>query len=411
MTAPPGVADDVLLARAYLSRVCEPGCVPLWSFVEEVGPLDAVAAIRCASAPDEVRAAAAARRDSIDAQADLAAADRHGIRLVCPESADWPHFALAALYRLGPARVAAHNAGDRRARESGEPIPPIALWVKGSGDLVTVATRSVAIVGARASTAYGDHVSADLGYGLARAGVSVVSGGAYGIDARAHRSALTAEGSAILISAGGLDRPYPAANAALFDAVAASGLLVSESPPGAAPQRHRFLSRNRLIAAFSSGTVVVEAAVRSGAANTAAHACEMGRPVMAVPGPVTSPMSSGCHALLRQPETILVTCVADVLAVVGTVGEGITDAASGGVGVRDVRAELDMLDSVARRVFDGLPAGRAARPDEIALRSGVPVVEVIRALPVLDLAGLLDSSDAGYRIARRLRASRREVPA
>jgi DNA processing protein len=265
----------------------------------------------------------------------------------------------------------------------------------------------VAIVGARASTAYGEHVTADLSYGLARAGVGVVSGGAHGIDACAHRSALTAEGETLLVSAGGLDRPYPPGNASLFSAVAASGLLVSESPPGSAPQRHRFLSRNRLIAAFATATLVVEATLRSGAANTAAHAAAMGRPVLAVPGPVTSPMSAGCHALLRNGQTVLVACVADALAVVGAMGQGIEPAGDHGTppDPADVRAELDTLDPVARRVFDGLSPRRRATPDELALRSGISITDVIRALPVLDLAGLIDGSPSGYRLARRLRSS------
>ena len=136
--------------------------------------------------------------------------------------------------------------------------------------------RSAGIVGARASTEYGNRVAADLAFGLGSAGLEIVSGGAYGIDAAAHRGALAAGAVTVAVSAGGLDRPYPTGNAALFEQIAAAGLLISESPPGCAPQRHRFLSRNRLIAAFSSGIVVVEAAGRSGATNTANHARRLG---------------------------------------------------------------------------------------------------------------------------------------
>lgn len=399
------VDDSVLLARAYLNRVVEVGCVPLWGFVEQVGPVRAAEAIRDGDAPPDVMSAAAARRDAVDPHGDLEAAERLGIRLLCPESAQWPHFALAALQRLGERRVVEFAAGDRARRDSGEPLPPLALWLKGTADLSTAATRSVAVVGARASTAYGEHVTADVAYGVARAGVSVVSGGAHGIDATAHRSALTAEGETVLVSAGGLDRAYPPANAALFDAVSESGLLVSESPPGSAPQRHRFLHRNRLIAAFGTGTLVVEATMRSGAANTAAHAAAMGRPVMAVPGPVTSPMSAGCHALLRDRGALLVGRTADVLAVVGRVGEGIAGCVAGS-GTGDVREELDALDAATRLVFDALPVGRRATPDQIALRSGMSVVDVLRALPLLDMAGLLDEEQGSYRIAARLRPVR-----
>lgn len=407
------VTDEILLARAYLSRVAEPACIPVWDCVRRLGPVAAARVISDGGGSDRVSAATAARREHVDPQADLDAAQRHGIRLVVPESADWPHFALAALERTGQARAARFAAGEHKVAESGEPMPPLALWVRGVGELRSIGVRSVGIVGSRAATAYGEHVTADLGYGLAGREIVVVSGGAYGIDAAAHRSALAAGGQTVVVSAGGLDRPYPNGNAALFDRAAQSGLMISESPPGAAPHRQRFLTRNRLIAALSTGTVVVEAARRSGAANTAGHCITLGRPLMAVPGPVTSPMSAGCHDLLRRERdpALLVTSVDDVLAVVGAMGDGLTperQEEQGTVG-GDVRAELDRLDSIARRVFEGLPVRRAARPDEIAQRCGVSPLEVIRSLPVLDLAGLLDASDAGYRIASRLRTRREGV--
>jgi DNA processing protein len=399
----------VLRSRAYLSRVAEPASIPVWAFVQQVGPVAAADAIRRGSAPASVGSATEARRDHADPDIDLETAQRHGIRLVAPESSDWPHFAFAGLERCAIRRARDHERGPFTASGSGEPVPPLALWVKGCGDLAGIGVRSVAIVGSRAATPYDEHVTADLAYGLGGRGVVIVSGGAYGIDAVAHRSALAGQGQTVVVSAGGLDRPYPVGNAFLFERAAESGLVVSESPPGCAPQRHRFLTRNRLIAAFSTGTVVTEAAIRSGAANTAAHAFTIGRPVMAVPGPITSPMSVGCHALLRrEPDAAqLVTSVDDVMAVVGSIGEGLPVAGLGTVLDGDLRAELDRLDPTARRVFDALPSRRPARPDELALRSGVSAVEVIRALPVLDLADLMDVSDAGYRIAARLRPARR----
>ena len=397
------IDDETLLARAYLSRVAEPTSIPVWDWVRCVGPVAAAEAIRSGQVSADVAAATDARRRAADPEADLEAARRHDIRLLVPEAPDWPHFALAALERTGRARAATFLAGQRRIADSGEPMPPLALWVRGPGDTSTLGIRSVAIVGARAATAYGEHVTAELAYGVAGQGVSVVSGGAYGIDAAAHRCALAAGGQTVIVSAGGLDRPYPTGNSSIFDRAGESGLVISESPPGSAPQRHRFLTRNRLIAAFSAGTLVVEAARRSGAANTAAHAVTQGRPLMAVPGPVTSPMSAGCHDLLRRPANpaVLVTSVEDVLAVVGAMGEGIDEPERDAPG--DLRAELDRLDPIARRVFEGLPVRTAARPEAIAVRSGVSTVEVIRALPVLDLAGLVEVNDGGYRIAARLR--------
>jgi DNA processing protein len=394
-----GADEQTLLARAYLSRVAEPACVPVWDFVRRAGPVEAAAAIAAGTAPAAVDAATAARRTSSDPYADLEAADRHGLRLVVPESADWPHFAFGALERTGSARVAGYEAGHRRPNESGEPLPPLALWVRGTGELASLGVRAAGIVGSRAATAYGMHVTSELAFGLASRDVVVVSGGAYGIDASAHRGALAAGGHSVIVAAGGLDRAYPAGNVALFEEVAQRGLVISESPPGCAPHRHRFLTRNRLIAAFSTGVVVVEAALRSGALNTAKHCATLQRPLMAVPGPVDSPMSAGCHALLRREENpaLLVTGTEDVLAVVGSIGEGLGSRGTGEPIGRSAR--LDRLDPTARRVFDGLLTRRFCGPDEIATRSGVRVVEVLQALPELELAGLIESADGQYRVA------------
>jgi DNA processing protein len=397
------VADGVLLARAYLSRVAEPGCIPVWDLVRTAGPVDAAAAIRRGAVPGDVVQATSARRDSVDPEADLDAADRHGLRLIVPESQEWPHFAIAALEATGLRRLATYRSGVERHREGGEPIPPLALWVKGPGDLPQAGVRGVAMVGSRAATTYGRHVASDLSYALGGRGFDVVSGGAFGIDAAAHQGALSADGQSILVSAGGLDRPYPPSNAALFDAVAESGLLVSESPPGAAPQRHRFLTRNRLIAALSTGTVVIEAAARSGALNTARHCQLLGRTLMAVPGPITSSMSAGCHVLLRREgddRALLVASVDDVLEAIGSAGEGLYRPARSDsrVVADDLRPRIDRLDPRSRRVFDAVPVRRPAREDELARRSGLPVVDVIRSLPALRLAGLVESTDEGFRL-------------
>jgi DNA processing protein len=276
--------------------------------------------------------------------------------------------------------------------------------------LADAGVRAAAIVGSRAASAYGERVTAELAYGLAGHGVVVVSGGAYGIDAAAHRAAMAGGGATIIVSAGGLDRPYPAGNAALFDRAAERGLVVSESPPGSAPHRHRFLSRNRLIAALSTGTVVVEAALRSGALNTAGHCILQGRPLMVVPGPVTSGLSAGCHALLRREDyaAILVESVDHVLAVVGSIGEGIDLAGATQRPPGDVLAAiLDRLDPTARRVFDGLPARTAVSAAQLAARSGVSLIQVARAVPALQVAGLVEVSDGTYRISSVLRRSSR----
>ena len=401
----PGVADEVLLARAYLGRVAEAGSIALSMFIEEHGPVIAAELIRSGAVPARIAEATVARRTSADGAADLAAAARHGLRFVVPESSDWPHFAFAALYAAQRRRWQAYLGGARSARYGGEPTVPVGLWVGGSLPLAESGLRSVALVGARAATAYGEHCASDFGYGLARAGVTVVSGGAFGIDACAHRGALAADGATVLVSAGGLDRPYPSAHRNLFDRIRETGLLVSESPPGAAPQKHRFLSRNRVIAALSSATVVIEAAPRSGALNTAAHCTVLGRPLLAVPGPVTSVMSAGCHNLIRREENParLVSSAEDILEIVGPVGwpdpHG-TAGTGGGSALDPVLRAHDELDPVARAVLDGFPARGWVTEDDLALASALAIPAVLRALPVLQLAGLVEFGAEGVRLRR-----------
>lgn len=401
------VPDEVLVARAYLGRVAEAGSVVVAAFVEEHGPVASAEMIRAGAVPAEIAAATAARRTSADGEADLAAAARHGLRWVVPESPDWPHFAFAPLYAAQRRRWHAYVGGARSARYGGEPTVPIGLWVAGSLPLAESAVRSVAVVGARGATSYGEHCASEFGYGLARAGVTVVSGGAFGIDACAHRGALAADGATVLVSAGGLDRPYPSAHHNLFDRVRETGLVISESPPGAAPQKHRFLSRNRVIAALSSATVVIEAAPRSGALNTAAHCTALGRPLLAVPGPITSAMSAGCHHLIRREENParLVASVDDILEVVGPIGVTESDGTVRGdghsVNGRDARVH-DALDPAAPTVLDGFPARGWVTENDLALSSALEIPAVLRALPILQLAGLVEFGPDGVRLRREV---------
>ncbi len=395
--------EQRLLAAAYLSRVAEPASVPLWMFVEEHGYRAAAAAVRAGDVPAEVAACTEARRSAADPEADLSAAERNGIRLLTPVDQDWPHFAFAALRATGQRRVAQWRAGARARPQRGELIPPLALWVRGNAPLATVGPRSVAVVGSRAATAYGEHIASEFSYGLAQRDVVVVSGGAYGIDAAAHRGALAAGGCSVLVSAGGLDRPYPSGHRHLYDRTAEQGLLVSERPPGSAPHRQRFLSRNRLIAALGAATLVVEAAHRSGALNSAGYARDLGRPVLAVPGPVTSAMSAGCHRLIQREEepARLVTSVAEVLSYCGSAD--LVDGPGGAPlpgGSAPVRRSYDSLDAVARSVLDGFPArGRSVTEAELSRLSGQPISQVIAALPVLQGAGLITAAREGYRLA------------
>jgi DNA processing protein len=401
-TGQPAAGERHQLAAAYLSRVAEPASVPLWMFVQHYGYEAAAAAVRAGDVPAEVASCTEARRTAADPELDLATAERAGIRLLTPADEDWPHFAFAALQATGQRRVAQWQAGVRARPQRGELIPPLALWVRGSATLATVGVRSVAVVGSRAATAYGEHIASEFSYGLAQRDVVVVSGGAYGIDAAAHRGALAAGGSSVLVSAGGLDRPYPSGHRHLYDRTAEQGLLVSERPPGSAPHRQRFLSRNRLIAALGSATLVVEAAHRSGALNSAGYARDLGRPVLAVPGPVTSAMSAGCHRLIQREEepAALVTSVAEVLTYCGSAEvEQQAGGADPGGPVSSQRA-YDGLDLVARSVLDGFPGrGRSVTEAELSRLCGQPIGQVIAALPVLQGAGLITAAREGYRLA------------
>ena len=238
------------------------------------------------------------------------------------------------------------------------------LWAVGPTDVNEVTDRAAAVVGTRAATAYGEFVAADLAAGLATRDAAVVSGAAFGIDGAAHRAALAADGLTVAVLAGGIDVPYPAGHAALLRRISEEGLLVSEYPPGVRPARHRFLTRNRLVAALAGATVVVEAGARSGAANTAAWARALGRAVCAVPGPVTSSASVGCHALLRGGAN-LVTRAEDVIELAGRVGELAPDE-------QRPTSPLDGLADTDKRVYDALPARGARTADEIAVASGIP---------------------------------------
>ncbi|EEP73957.1 DNA protecting protein dprA, partial [Micromonospora sp. ATCC 39149] len=217
------------------------------------------------------------------------------------------------------------------------------------------------------------------------------SGGAFGIDAAAHRGALNAGGLTVAVLACGIDRPYPMGNAALFDRIAETGLLVSEWMPGAEPFRPRFLVRNRVIAAATRGTVLVEASARSGATQTVNRALAAGRRAMVVPGPVTSAMSVGAHELLReQPSVRLVTGVAHVLEEVGRIGADLAPPA------RAPQRPRDLLDDEATQVLESMPRRGSVGVDRLAARAGVDVRTALRKLSLLEELGLVRRRDDGY---------------
>ncbi|MFR9778019.1 DNA-processing protein DprA [Micromonospora sp. MS34] len=382
--------EDVRLARVALTWLAEPGTRAVHRLVEEVGPVAALDLLLDGGGADRpMRAAVAARSAGEDARAvaeqALARTERLGARLVTPEDDEWPA-RVADLHRL---RLA---GADRKVDL--ETAPPLCFWARGPWPLAQAFDRSVAVVGARAATPYGTHVATELGYGLADRDWTVVSGGAFGIDSAAHRGALTAGGLTVAVLACGVDRPYPAGNTALFDRIAETGLLVSEWMPGAEPLRPRFLIRNRVIAAATLGTVLVEAAARSGAMQTLNRAIGVHRPGMVVPGPVTSAMSVGAHELLReQPGARLVTGVAHVLEEVGRVGHDLAPPA------RAPERPRDRLDDEASQVLEVLPRRKALALESVAARAGVALRTAMRKLSMLEELGLVIRRDDGYALA------------
>lgn len=272
---------------------------------------------------------------------------------------------------------------------------PFALYVRGDRDVLTEWDRSVAIVGSRSATSYGAYVAADIAHGVASTGRAVISGGAYGIDAAAHRAALADDAVTIAVMAGGVDRLYPAGNDELLRGMIAKGAVVSEVPPGFAPHRSRFLSRNRLIAC-AKATVVVEAASRSGALSTARHAADLLRPVGAVPGPVTSASSSGCHALVREGAAVLVTSADEVLELAAAFTDPVVSpdtllaADSGGRS----RPEFGSLGE--RRMFDVLTR-RARSVESAAAAAGLSLAEARTALGALEGACMVERHRTGWR--------------
>ncbi|OBB74171.1 DNA-processing protein DprA [Mycobacterium sp. 852014-52144_SCH5372336] len=373
------MTDETTEAWAYLSRVVEPPCPALAALVARVGAVEAAERVRRGSAGEEVNRHAEARRDIDCAADDLAVLARRGGRLITSDDDEWPLLSFAGF-------------GGAPGRLQSQAHAPMVLWAIGPAALDEVAFRSAAVVGTRAATTYGEFVAGDIATGLAERDVAVVSGGAFGIDGAAHRATLAVEGVTVAVLAGGIDVPYPAGHSALLQRIAEHGLLLSEYPPGVRPARHRFLTRNRLVAALSGATVVVEAGARSGAANTAAWARMLGRSVCAVPGPVTSSASVGCHALLRSGGAQIVTRAADIVELVGRMGELAPEE-------QRPASPLDELGDIEKRVYDALPRRGGRTAEEVAVASGLPARQVLGPLVNLELSGLVVGRDGRWKLA------------
>lgn len=387
MAAGPGpgavVSAEVREAYAYLGAVTERPTAQLWDLVDSVGPVGARELIRDGRAGEALTSQTEARRHLVDGARLVEAAHEVGARLVVPGDPGWPGFALEPLDR---------PRGRRRSGTGGVPtaLRPLGLWWRGPADPEEVLGRAVALVGTRAPTPYGRAVTADLSAGVAAEGFTVVSGGAFGIDAAAHRAVLGVRGATIAVLAGGVDRLYPRGNDAMLREVAETGAVISAQPPGTGVTRYRFLDRNRIIAALTGATVVVEAAARSGALSTAAWAAALDRPVGAVPGPVTSVASVGCHLLLRERGAVLVGRTADVVELAGRMGETSPPP-------RGEAGAWDGLDDATRRILEALPTTGGAEPAEIAASAGIAPVLARTVLGRLLSTGAAVRGPEGWR--------------
>ncbi|MFT4284377.1 MAG: DNA-processing protein DprA [Protaetiibacter sp.] len=381
-------------ARATWTGIAEPGDRVAGLVVTALGAEAALAALiddreggllrhvlaeHDAELDDEELTQAVARWTPRISKADALLALRQGARfgasLVVPDDPDWP----ARLADLAE-------------------YAPLALWLRGRREKLTALDRGIAIVGARAATGYGEHVTVELAAGLADRGYAIVSGAAYGVDGAAHRAALASRADTVAFLAGGLDRFYPSGHEALLARIVEHGAALSEVPCGVAPTKWRFLQRNRLIAASSLATVVVEAGSRSGSLNTAGHAAALGRPLGAVPGPVTSAASAGCHRLLREYDAVCVTTAAEIAELAPLPETAIGRTARQTVEEAEAGAARPAADPTGTRIrlLDALAPRSARTPEKIAALSGLAVDRVRAELGLLALEGAVRERAGGW---------------
>lgn len=369
-----GVWTGERRARAALTAVCEAASPQLCQQVAVHGPEEIWRALRTGDGDGRW----SRRARSLDLDALRRTAELHDVRFIIPGDEEWPE----QVEVLDQITVAALGG------------TPLGLWLRGPGHLAEWSAKAVALVGSRASSQYGDHVTTDLALDLsepapAEAGWTIISGGAYGIDGAAHRGALASGGRTIAVLASGLDEPYPRGNQMIFDRLATEHLLVSEVPCGMRPTRVAFLARNRLIAALSVGTVVVEAAARSGAANTANWAAECGRVVMAVPGPITSSLSVTPHRLVRDGKATLVSGSQDVLALVAPL------ARAPQLPVGGAARPLDGVPAELMEIREVLPARGTMPVSEVSRRAGVGMATALASLAKLEQLRLAAQDETG----------------
>ncbi len=372
MSAPVDLSNGEADAWVCLAHVAEPADRRVGALVRSLGPVEALDRIAAGGSGLPEESGIRARLAAFDLDSAYESASRVGAQVLYRGSPQWP------------------TQLDDLAEST-----PFALWVLGAASLRLTALRSIAVVGARAATPYGESVARDWAAHLADAGSTIVSGGAFGIDAAAHRGAMDAGGMTICVVAGGVDVAYPRAHELLLARIADEGLIVSESPLGEGVRRRRFLSRNRIIAALTRATVVVEAALRSGTTATANAAAALNRPVLAVPGPVTSPASAGCHHLIREGGVILASCPEDVLDLVAPVGSPSAREAP------NLSRAVDSLTERQARILDAVPARGVVGMDRLIKVSGLPAADVAESVGLLAARGFIRADADGWRMAGR----------
>lgn len=393
------MTDNERSARAALSRLMEPQDAAGMALVSVVGATDA---LRIATG--QIAAGPELERDITTVLADSGGGSQWpglgaALKRWAPRIPDLaPERDLATMQRLGGrAIIPTDDLWPGQLEDLGI-HQPLCLWWRGVEQVLPPAAMSVALVGSRDSTSYGASVTGDLAYSLAQRGFTIVSGGAYGIDAHAHRAALsggTAPIPTIAVMAGGVDRFYPSGNEDLLRAVANQGAVIAEVPPGSAPTRYRFLQRNRLIAALTAVTVVVEARWRSGALNTAHHAESLGRVVGAVPGSVHSANSAGCHRLLREGGAVCVTDAGDVAELVGPSGSSLPDDKRGAAADHDGLTLEDLI------LLDALPLRTTSSVEKLTAVAGLGLESVRAGLGRLGLLGLAVSEGGGWKRSKK----------
>ncbi len=394
-------------ARATWTGIAEPGDRVAGALIAATGAVDALAAVVDRRSPAKILSDAGRRGDVVArdsslrddplgtdldvSEEDLTAAlarwhprvssntavialrqaARYGVSLLIPGDPAWP--------------VGVDDLGDHA---------PLALWLRGRSSTLASVGTSLALVGARAATGYGEHVTMEASAGLVDRGYTIVSGAAYGIDGMAHRAALASSGQTVAFLAGGVDRFYPSGHDALLSRIVEVGAVVSELPCGAPPTKWRFLQRNRLIAAASQATIVLEAGWRSGSLNTAGHAAALGRPLGAVPGPVTSAASAGCHRLIRDFDAVCVTTADEMAELAPLDGNSSSDTRENGG-----RDNGPLPDAV--RVIDALSPRSPRTADDIAARAGLSIGQVQSVLGVLEIESRVRSGERGWSLIAR----------